>query len=686
MRNIRATKRTLAILAAAIIPACMLPAQTETPAPVYKPLPGFNKAVLDLTTDPCVDFYQYACGNFAKLYPIPNDHSSFGQAENLDEFNRQALHAILEKAAAGGAERSANDQKIGDYYASCVDTAAIEKKGMAPIQPELDRIQALKTKEELAAQIARMQRMQVGAFLDFGSQQDFKDASKEIAYADQGGLGLPEKDYYLRTDASSEETRKQYVQHLANMLKLLGEPEAKAQSDAKAVMALETALAKSSMGVVDRRDPANIYHLMSIAALKQNSPRVGWDSFFTTVGAPPLTEINVVSPDFFKGLNQTLADTDMETIKTYMKLKLADSFSSRMPKVFDDEHFDFYGRKLMGTPQQAARWKRCVGATDAAMGEVLGQVYVQQYFLPEQKAKTLQMVQEIEKQMDIDLDSLDWMSAPTKVKAKEKLHLVANKIGYPDKWRDYSALEIKPGDALGNSMRARSFEADFQLAKIGKPVDRGQWDMSPPTVNAYYSPSLNDINFPAGILQPAYYDKNATSATNYGDIGGVEGHELTHGFDDEGRKFDGRGNLSDWWTPEDAKNFEERTNCLVEEYNGFTAVDDVKVNGKLTLGENTADNGGLRLALMALMATSTDAEKSEKVEGYTQIQQFFLGYGQGWCTTERPERVRMLAQVDPHSPDRVRANGVVMNMPEFAKAFGCKKGAPMVPAKQCRVW
>ncbi len=485
---------------------------------------------------------------------------------------------------------------------------------------------------------------------------------------------------------SSEETRKQYVQHLANLLKLLGEPEAKAQSDAKAVMALETAMAKSSMGVVDRRDPANVYHLMTIAALKQNSPRLGWDSFFNTVGAPPLTEINVLSPEFFKGLNQTLADTDMETIKTYMKLKLVESFSSRMPKAFDDEHFDFYGRKLMGTPQQAARWKRCVGATDAAMGEVLGQVYVQQYFLPEQKAKTLQMVQEIEKQMDIDLDSLDWMSAPTKAKAKEKLHQVANKIGYPDKWRDYSALEIKPGDALGNSLRARSFEVDFQLAKIGKPVDRGQWDMSPPTVNAYYNPSMNDINFPAGILQPAYYDKNATSATNYGDIGGVEGHELTHGFDDEGRKFDGKGNLSDWWTPEDAKNFEERTNCLVEEYNSFTAVDDVKVNGKLTLGENTADNGGLRLALMALMATSTDAEKAGKVDGYTQIQQFFLGYGQGWCTTERPERVRMLAQVDPHSPDRVRANGVVMNMPEFAKAFGCKKGAPMVPVKQCRVW
>jgi putative endopeptidase len=684
MQSTQATMRTLGILTWAMISACVVSAQTAQPGqPTYKPLPGLDKPAMDLTADPCTDFYQYACGNFAKLHPIPSDRPSFGQFDNLYEFNTQALHGILEKAAAGGAERTPNDQKSGDYYASCLDTAAIEKKGLAPLQPELDRIQALKSKEELPVQIAYLQRIQVGAFLDFGSQQDFKEASKEIAYVDQGGLGLPEKDYYLRTDAKSEELRKQYVQHMANVLKLLGEPEAKAQSDAQSVMKLETAMAKISMGNVERRDPANIYHLMPLASLKQSAPRLGWDGFVKAVGAPPITEINVTSPDFFKGLNQTLGDTDMEVIRTYLKLKLVDSFAARLPEAFDEEHFDFYGRKLTGTPEQAARWKRCVAATDASLGEVLGQVYVQQYFLPDQKAKTLQMVHEIETQMGKDLDTLDWMTAPTKAKAKEKLHEVADKIGYPDKWRDYSGLEIKRGDALGNSFRSRSFEVDYQLAKIGKPVNRGEWGMSPPTVNAYYSPSLNDINFPAGILQPAFYDKNASDATNYGHIGSVVGHELTHGFDDQGRKFDGKGNLSDWWTAEDAKKFEERTNCLVEEYGSFTAVDDVKVNGKLTLGENTADNGGLRLALMALMAS---AQKSDATDGFTPMQQLFLGWAQNYCSDNRPEMLRMAALVDPHSPDRVRANGVVVNMPEFGVAFGCKKGAPMVAAKQCRVW
>lgn len=687
-RNSR-MRQGAALLAMTTVSAWMALAQATAPAaPVYKPLPGFDKTVMDVTADPCVDFYQYACGNFAKQHPIPSDLPSFGQFDNLYEFNTQALHGILEKAAAGGAGRTSNDQKIGDYYASCLDTAAIEKKGLAPIQPELDRIRALKSKEQLPEQIAHMQRMQVNAFLDFGSQQDFKDATKQIAYVDQSGLGLPEKDYYLRTDAKSEELRKQYVQHMANVLKLLGEPAAKADSQAQSVMQMETAMAKVSMGNVERRDPANIYHLTSVDGFSSSVSNLGWNAFLKTVGSPAITEINVASPDYFKGLNQTLSSTDLETIKAYLAVQLVDSFAARLPKAFDEEAFDFRGRKLTGTPEQAARWKRCVGATDRALGEALGQAYVQQYFLPEQKANTLQMVHDIETQMGNDLDSLDWMSAPTKAKAKEKLHEVADKIGYPDKWRDYSQLEIISGDALGNSMRARSFEVDFQLAKIGKPVNRGLWDISPPTVNAYYNPSMNDINFPAGILQPSFYDKDASESTNYGHIGAVVGHELTHGFDDQGRKFDGKGNLTDWWTPEDAKKFEERTNCLVEEYGSFTAVDDVKVNGKLTLGENTADNGGLRLAVMVLMAKAQHSamDMNQKTEGYTPMQQLFLGWGQNWCSNERPEMMRMLAQVDPHSPDRARANGVVVNMPEFAAAFGCKKGAPMAPVKQCRVW
>ncbi|HVJ08199.1 MAG TPA: M13 family metallopeptidase [Acidisarcina sp.] len=677
---------TQVLAVAALGASCM--AQMTQSTPVYKPIPGFDKSAMDLTADPCKDFYQYACGNFATQHPIPNDRPSFGQFDNLYEINTQALHGILEKAAAGGAERSANDQKIGDYYASCVDTASIETKGLAPIQPELDRIDALKSKDELPDQIARLQKIQVAAFLDFGSQQDFKDATRQIAVVDQSGLGLPEKDYYLRTDAKSEELRKQYVQHLTNLLKLLGVPAAKAEAEAQSVMKMETALAKVSMGNVARRDPENVYHLMPLTALKASEPGLGWDRFLKGVGSPVISEMNVTSPEFFKGLDQTLASTNIETIQTYLKLRLIDSLAMRLPKAFDEESFDFHGRKLMGTPEQSVRWKRCVSATDAAMGEVLGQVYVQQYFSPDQKAKTLQMVHDIEAQMGRDLDSLDWMSAATRAKAKEKLQQVADKIGYPDKWRDYSGLEIKRDDALGNSLRARSFEVAFQLAKIGKPVNRGQWDMSPPTVNAYYNSSMNDINFPAGILQPAFYDKNASDATNYGHIGAVVGHELTHGFDDQGRKFDGKGNLSDWWTAADAKNFEERTNCLVEEYGNFTAVDDVKVNGKLTLGENTADNGGLRLAIMALMARAQQSaiDMKQKTDGYDPLQQLFLGWAQNWCSNERPEMLRMMAQVDTHSPDRTRANGVVVNMPEFGAAFGCRKGAPMTPVKQCRVW
>lgn len=688
MQSNRSKRRALAIVAATVVCAGMAYGQAASSPIVFKPLPGFDKSVMDLTADPCTDFYQYACGNYAKQHPIPSDQPSFGQFDNLYEVNAQELHGIVEKAAAGGAGRSSNDQKIGDYYSSCLNTDTIEKKGLTPVQPELDRINAITSKDQLPAEIGLLQKMKVGAFINFGSQQDFKDATKEIADLDQGGLGLPEKDYYLRTDAKSEELKKQYVQHMVNVLKLLGEPADKAQSDAQAVMNLEIAMAKVSMGNVERRDPANVYHLTPLASVESSAPRLNMAVFLNSVGSPAITEMNVDAPEFIKGLNQIIANADLATIKTYLKLRLIDSFASRLPKAFDDEDFDFYGRKLTGTPEQSPRWKRCVGSTDAALGEVLGQAYVQQYFTPDQKAKTLQMVHDIEDQMGRDLDTLDWMSAPTKAKAKEKLHLVADKIGYPDKWRDYSSLEIKPDDAFGNSLRSRAFDVNYQLSKIGKPVNRQEWGISPPTVNAYYNPSMNDINFPAGILQPVFYDKDATFPTNYGHIGAVVGHELTHGFDDEGRKFDGNGNLSDWWTAEDAKKFVERTDCLVEEYGSFTAVDDVKVNGKLTLGENTADNGGFRLAMMAMMAraAASGMDVNGKTDGYTPMQQLFVGYGQNWCDNERPEYQVLAARVDPHAPDKTRANGVVRNMPEFAAAFGCKKGQAMVSAKQCRVW
>ena len=523
--------------------------------------------------------------------------------------------------------------------------------------------------------------------------QDFKDATREIAYVDQSGLGLPEKDYYLRTDDKSVETRKQYVAHLANVLKLLGDSPDAAQSEAQKIMDLETELAKASQGAVERRDPAKIYHMMSLTGFAATVPAIDARKYSQLIGSPVVQELNVISPDFFPALSKTITGTDLATIRAYLRVHLADSFAMRLPHAFDDENFDFFGRKLEGTPQQEARWKRCVEATDVSLGEALGQLYVAQYFTPDMKAATVRMVHDIENAMGKDIDEIDWMSPDTKVKAKEKLHAVADKIGYPDRWRDYSKLDIVPGDDFGNAARSRAFELDYQLNKIGKPVNRQEWGMTPPTVNAYYNPSMNDINFPAGILQPAFYDKNATDAINYGHIGAVVGHELTHGFDDEGAQFDAQGNLHDWWTPEDKKKFVEKTDCIVDEYSQFTAVDDLKVNGRLTLGENVADNGGVRLAFMALMAraalagqpsATTPEEKAEST--YTPQQQLFIGFAQNWCTNQRPEIVRKYVQTDPHSPDALRVRGVVVNMPEFAHAFGCKAGQPMAPVRSCRVW
>ncbi len=684
------TLKCISLLGAlALLPLAAAAQQPQPDTKTYTPIPGFDKAAVDTSADPCVDFYKYACGNFAKLHPIPSDLPDFDQFANLYEYNTQVLHGILEKATNSHAAPGTDEQKIGDYYTSCTDTAAIDKAGLAPIQPALDHIASLNDRAALPAAIAHFSRIGAGAFLDFSSQQDFKDATRQIAYADQGGLGLPEKDYYLRTGPRDVELRQQYLQHITNMLKLLGDTPDKAAAEAKSVLDMETALAKASQGNVERRDPDNVYHMMPVAAFAASTPSLDVPAFLKDTGAPPVTELNVAAPAYFKELNQVLASTEMGTIRAYLRLRLAESFSMRLPHAFDQEHFDFYGRKLQGTPEQQPRYKRCVQATDAALGEALGKVYVAQYFAGDSKEKTLGEVHDIETAMGKDLDQLDWMSPSTKTKAQEKLHAIVDKIGYPNKWRDYSALDIKPGDAFGNSLRAREFETAFQLNKIGKPVDKGEWTMTPPTVNAYYDPSMNTINFPAGILQPAFYDKNASDATNYGHIGAVVGHELTHGFDDEGRKFDAQGNLKDWWTPEDTKKFDERTGCLVNEYNSFVAVDDLHVNGKLTLGENTADNGGLRLALMALVANAAANHTNldqKAADGYTPQQQLFLGWAQNWCANDRPEMTRMQVQTDPHSPDRIRANGVVVNMPEFATAFGCKKGQPMAPVKSCRVW
>ena len=671
-------------------------AQTTSNAPVasgnaqtFLLIPGLDKNLMDTTADPCVDFYQYACGNWSKLHPIPSDSPYSGQFYNLEQYNRQVLHGILEKAAADDPSRDATTRKIGNYYASCMDEGAVQQKGLAPLQPELDRINGLTSKEQLPELLAHFQLINVNAFFGFGSQQDFKDATRTIAVTSQNGLGLPERDYYFRTGAKDEEIRKQYVQHIANILKLLGASETQAPSDAAAIMKLETALAKVSLDVTAQRDPHNIYHLMPVKDLQALTPTFNWHRLSSATESPAFTEINVAEPEFFAGMNQVIAETDLPTIKAYLRWQLVSSIAgSILPKALDEEEFDFYERKLVGTPEQEVRWKRCVRSTDRALPEALGKAYVEQHFPAASKDKALRMIHDIEAAMDRDIDSLDWMSAATKTRAKEKLHLIANKVGYPDKWRDYSKLEIARGDAFGNNLRAAEFESRRQLAKIGKPVDRDEWLTSTPTVNAFYDAGMNDINFPAGVLQLAFFDATQPDALNYGHIGLFMGHEITHGFDDEGRKFDGHGNLEDWWTKEDSDKFNQKAQCIVDEYAQFS-VGDTKLNGKLTLGENTADNGGMRLAYMAFLARAAQDGvdlKNKSADGYTPLQQFFLGFAQDWCSEWRPEFERLIATTDPHSPDRFRANGVLVNMPEFGKEFGCKLGQPMTAVKACRVW
>jgi len=685
---------TLALLATLALACSGIAQPPAAPAPITteKPLPGLDLSSIDPSADPCADMYKFACGKFAANHPIPSDQPGVDPFYVLFNVNTQSLSGILQKAAAGGASRSPDEQKIGDYYKACMDTDAIEAKGLAPLQPLLDEIDALGTgqagKPKLAALLGELQRYSVDAFFGFGEQQDLKDATKQIATVQQGGLGMPEKDYYLRAGDKDQKLRDQYVAHVAKMLTLAGSTPGQADKDAHAIMTMETALAKASLGVVDLRDPEKTYHLQPIATFEASLPGVNFTAFEDAIHSPNVTEINNSTPDYWPELLKQIRTSDMATIKAYLRYHLLTTIAGRLPKRFDDENFDFYGRILNGQPEQRARWKRCSNSVNGALGEALGKVYVEQYFAGDSKAKMLQMVHDIEDAMSRDIDQIDWMSPTTKIKAKEKLHTVANKIGYPDKWRDYTKLEVKPDDALGNSLRADAFENDRQLAKIGKPVDHLEWGMTPPTVNAYYDDSMNDINFPAGILQPPFYDRSKDDAVNYGHIGAVIGHELTHGFDDEGKKFDAKGNLSDWWTADDTKKFEARTDCEVKEYGNFVAIDDIHINGKLTLGENTADNGGLLLAYMAYMQRAKDdhLDVEAKKDGYTGPQRFYIAFAQNYCQATRPEAIRSQVLQDPHSPDQFRVDGVIVNQPGFAAAFSCKKGAPMVPADSCRVW
>ena len=661
-------------------------AQSDT----AKRQPVLDVDSIDKSVDPCSDFYTYSCGGWQKKNPIPPDQTNWSAYRKLQDATWLVLREILENAAAPPSSGNAARQKIGDYYAACMDEQAVEKAALTPLNPQLGSIAKLRSKAELANVVAAIVP-EAGFFAGenavfaFRSNQDFKDSSQVIAEADQGGLGLPDRDYYLKDDSKSQELRKAYVAHVQKMFELLGDMPTLAAAEAQSVMRIETALAKGSLTRVERRDPKKLYHKMTRQELEALSPSFHWNYYLAKVGLPSLQTINVATPEFFKTLEQEIQKEDLEAWKQYLRWHVVHLNAPYLSSKFVNADFDFYGKTLRGAEQIEPRWKRCVHYVDNDLGESLGQVYVEKNFSPEAKQRALKMVKEIEEAMQRDIEALPWMTSVTKQRALEKLHTVANKIGYPDKWRDYSGLEIAGDDEMGNVLRARAFEFNRQLAKIGKPVDRGEWQMTPPTVNAYYDPQTNDINFPAGVLQPPLFDANSDDAPNYGNTGGTIGHELTHGFDDEGRQFDAQGNLRDWWTAEDAKQFEQRVACISDQYSQYVIVDDIKINGKLTLGEDVADLGGLILAYMAWQDQNKD-KKLEPIEGFTPEQRFFIGYGQSWCTNERDETKRLRATVDPHSPEKYRANGVVSNMPEFQQAFQCKPGAPMVRQNHCRVW
>ncbi|HEV2468425.1 MAG TPA: M13 family metallopeptidase [Candidatus Sulfotelmatobacter sp.] len=645
--------------------------------------PSLDLNSMDRSIDPCTDFFAYSCGGWIKNNPIPPDQSSWDTYSKMQDENLSKLRGILETTAESNANRNAVTQKIGDYYASCMDEKAIDAKGAEPIQPILDRIAQLKSKSDVADLAALM--VYDNVLFRFDSIQDFRDANQVIADADQGGLGLPDRDYYTKDDAKSQELRTAYLAHVQKMFELLGDKPDAAAAEAQTIMQIETALARGSMTRVERRDPKALDHKMTSGDLKKLSPEFQWNVYFTKVGMPSLSSLNVASPNFFKAMSEELNAASLDDLKTYLRWHLVHADAPFLSSAFVNENFAFYGKTLRGQQEIQPRWKRCTEGVDRDLGEALGQAYVNKYFSPEAKQQALKMVKEIEAAMQQDIENLSWMSATTKQQALIKLHGVANKIGYPDKWRDYSKLEIVRGDELGNVERSRKFEFDRQLAKIGKPVDRGEWGMTPPTVNAYYDPQMNDINFPAGVLQPPAFDPTSDAAPNYGDTGGTIGHELTHGFDDEGRQFDAHGNLRDWWTPNDAKEFQKRADCISNQYSGYTIIDDIKINGKLTLGEDVADLGGLLLAYTA-WKQDTKGENLQPIDGLTPDQRFFIGYGQSWCGQTRDETKRLRATVDPHSPEKYRTNGVVSNMPQFQEAFHCKAGSPMVNQNACRVW
>jgi putative endopeptidase len=649
---------------------------------------GFDLASLDKNTAACTDFYQYANGGWLSANPIPAAYSSWGVGNLLDERNREVLHEILEAAAKNtSAKKGSSEQKVGDYYATCMDEAKIEAEGLKPLAPAFDHIAKIKDVAGLQDVIAHFHSMGLNALFNSDSTQDFKNSAEVTFEIYQGGLGLPDRDYYTKTDEKSKTIRDEYVKHVTKMFELLGDDSAKAASEAQTVMALETKLAEGSLTRVEMRQPEKIYHRMTVAQVKELAPAYDWADYMQKLGITQKTDINVATPDFFKVVNQQLSSVPIADWQTYLRWHLINNTAPALSSAFVNEDFNFKGKVLQGSKENLPRWKRCVAGTDRVMGEALGEVYVKKAFPPAAKARALDMVHNLEAALKSDISTLSWMSEATRKQAITKLDAFLNKIGYPDKWRDYSSLEIDRGAYVLNRVRANAFEKRRDLNKIGQPVDKTEWGMSPPTVNAYYNPQINEIVFPAGILQPPFFDAEADDAYNYGGMGAIIGHEMTHGFDDQGAQFNATGNLVNWWTEADLKNFKERAECVVNQFNGFEVEKGLNQNGKLVVGESIADLGGLVVAYAAFQK-ATEGKPRKVIDGFTSEQRFFLGYARGWATNTRPELARLLTNVDPHPLPKFRVNGPLSNMPQFAAAFSCKAGDVMVrPEKErCQIW